>query len=259
MEFDFYKDTPRRFTEVWNCGGGRQSAAILALICMDRLPKPNIAAIADTGRENSSTWEYFEKVLLPAARSIGMEIIRIPKEQYATVDLWGGADGNTLLIPAFTTETGKVGKLPNFCSNEWKTRVVARWLSEQGVSNIRKWLGFSVDEPLRWMPHQRNDFVYCPLVELEVTKPGCFKLCAEMKWPAPVHSSCWMCPNKSDNEWIDLKDNHPADFANAVAIDYDIRKRDPHAWLHQSALPLDQVKFEPSKAGTQCPTGECFV
>ena len=36
---------------------------------------------------------------------------RVAKEGWATKDLYGGADGDTLLIPAFTTHGGDVGKL----------------------------------------------------------------------------------------------------------------------------------------------------
>lgn len=259
--FEFFDNTPRRFTEVWKCGGGRQSAAILALIIQGKLPKPDIAAIADTGRENSSTWVYLDNVLQPAAEACGIEIVRIPKEVYATVDLWGGADGETLLIPAYTTENGKVGKLSNFCTNEWKTRIVDRWLAEQGVvSNVRKWLGFSVDEPKRYLKHAANDFIRTPLVELNVTKPGCFALVREMGWPPPIHSSCWMCPNKSDTEWIDERDNRPEDFAKAVALDQEIRIRDPHAWLHPSCTPLSNVTLDPARdKELPCDSGNCFT
>lgn len=247
------------FTEVWNCGGGRQSAAILALIVKGVIQKPDAAAIADTGRENSSTWKYMEEVLQPAAKSIGIEIVRIPKEKYATVDLWGGADDQTLLIPAFTTENGKVGKLPNYCSNEWKTRVIERFLRGLGVKNIRKWLGFSVDEPKRWIPKQNNHRIYMPLVGQQVTKKGCFDLVSEMGWPAPVHSSCWMCPNKSDVEWLDLKQNHPQDFALAVQFQKEIQLRDGHAWLHSSCKPLEEIEFKPTNNGLPCDSGNCFT
>lgn len=259
VEQPFLLDVPRTFTEVWNCGGGRQSAAILALIIKGHLPKPHIAAIADTGRENSSTWKYLDQVLRPAAKAFGIEIIRIPKEKYATVDLWGGADGETLLIPAFTTENGEVGKLPNFCSNEWKTRVVARWLSELGITNVRRWLGFSVDEPTRYLKKVGDDYIRLPLVDLKVTKSGCFELVREMGWPAPVHSSCWMCPNKSDDEWIDQKTNHPEDFKKAAEFQREIQKRDPHAWLHESCKPLEEVKFVPSDTPRACDSGNCFT
>lgn len=253
-------DVERKFVEVWNCGGGRQSAAILALIIQGKLPKPDICAIADTGRENSSTWEYLNGTLQPAAKAFGLEIVRIPKSIYATVDLWGGKELETLLIPAFTTANGKVGKLSNFCSNEWKTRVVQRWLSKKGVTTARNWLGFSIDEPKRWIPRKDDEWTRLPLVEQGITKEGCFKAVAEMGWKLPSHSSCWMCPNKSDSEWIDLKTNYPQDFESAAQLQREIQAIDPHAWLHGSCKPLEDVAFNPAdNKGRPCDSGNCFV
>ena len=38
-------------TNIWNYGGGAQSCAIAVLILQGRLPKPDFAVIADTGRK----------------------------------------------------------------------------------------------------------------------------------------------------------------------------------------------------------------
>lgn len=56
---------PKR-TVIWNSGGGTQSAAIAALIVTGKLPKPDLAVIADTGRERSSTWDYLDRHIAPA-------------------------------------------------------------------------------------------------------------------------------------------------------------------------------------------------
>jgi hypothetical protein len=59
---------------VWSCGGGTQSAAISALIVRGELPKPSAAIIADTGREASETWRYYECTLKPALEAQAAEI-----------------------------------------------------------------------------------------------------------------------------------------------------------------------------------------
>lgn len=48
----------KRVLEVWSCGGGVQSVAIGALIVGGKLPMPDVAVIADTGRETGRTWAY---------------------------------------------------------------------------------------------------------------------------------------------------------------------------------------------------------
>ena len=52
--------------QIWSYGGGTQSAAIAALIVSGKLPVPDVAVIADTGREVSSTWDYLRDVVQPA-------------------------------------------------------------------------------------------------------------------------------------------------------------------------------------------------
>lgn len=52
-------------TIVWSYGGGVQSAAIGVLIREGVLPVPDLAVIADTGRERRSTWEYLRRFMQP--------------------------------------------------------------------------------------------------------------------------------------------------------------------------------------------------
>jgi len=136
-------------TQVWSCGGGTQSAAVAALIIQGRLPKPDLAVIVDTEREKSSTWRYLDDVIRPNLAKVGLAVERVPKSRFATVDLYGGKDGDTLLIPAFTTQNGSVGKMETFCSVEWKREVTARWLRSLGVEQARVWIGISRDEMRR--------------------------------------------------------------------------------------------------------------
>lgn len=137
---------------VWSYGGGKQSVAIAALIVQGELPKPDLIVMADTGRERSSTWRYLDDWIRPILSQQGLEV-HIAPHSLSTVDLWRGeiVDGEgkeTLLIPAFTTltKTGEVAKLPTYCSNEWKRRVVMRWLKAQGIDRAEMWLGISRDE-----------------------------------------------------------------------------------------------------------------
>jgi len=227
--------------QVWSCGGGVQSAAIGALIVQDRLPKPDFAVIVDTERERESTWQYFDTVLHPALLAVGVDIVRVRKSDYATVDLWGGADGDTCLIPAFTDGAGK---LPGYCSNEWKSRVVSRWLRAQGVvpTKAKTWIGISVDEMRRVRSGQGNRY---PLIfDVTMRREGCLALVRSMGWPQPPRSSCWMCPNAVNDEWRRLRDEWPDDWQRAIDLEREIRSRDPRITLHRSGLPLDQSPID---------------
>lgn len=242
---------------VWMYGGGRQSACIAALIYMGKLPAPDIAAIADTGREKAWTWTYLKEIIQPR---LPFPIHIVPKSEFATVDLWGGADGKTLLIPAYTNESGEIGKLKNFCSNEWKVRVVERWLRRRGITAFQAWIGFSINEAKRWvkMRNTKGDTVRFPLVDdVPTTAEQAVKLVQDMPWPTPHHSACWCCPNMQDDEWQELSAD---EFEKACVLDEEIRKVDQHAFLHKSCRPLRQVQFSKAKEEPRpCDSGVCFV
>lgn len=250
--------------QVWSCGGGTQSAAIGALICTGQLERPDIAVMVDTERECSSTWDYFDRVLHPKLMEAGVDIKRINKSDYATVDLWGGEDGKTLELPAFTTQEGSVSKLPTFCSGEWKTRVVQRYCNEvfPDARGFDQWIGISRDEPER-MRFQKGKWEYKhPLIDDKrlMSRQDCISLVISLGWGRPPRSRCWMCPNQLQAEWNDLKANAPEDFAKAIAIDHDIRAIDKFAFLHQSGKPLSEMpEDQPDLFGSTCMGGLCFV
>jgi hypothetical protein len=249
---------------MWSSGGGVQSTAIAALIVQGRLPKPDLAVIADTERELSTTWAYMEATTLPALASVGVTLHRVKKSAYATVDLYGGKDGNTLLIPAFTTQGDDIGKLSGFCSNEWKKRVIQRWATrEHGVKAAMQWVGISTDEARRATASANGKWgTRYPLIELNMSRADCFAAVEAMGWPEPPRSSCWMCPNHHESEWLWQRMAAPQDHRKAIVFDREMRKRDPHAWLHPSATPLEGVVFDEANEvmfGKNCQTGLCFV
>ena len=250
-------------TQIWASGGGVQSTAIAALIVLGRLQKPDLAVIADTGREQSTTWSYMEQVTVPALAKVGVNLQRVHAKDYATVDLYGGADGESLLIPAFTNQSGEMGKLPAFCSNEWKQRVVRRWATQQGTEAADMWLGISTDEMQRLTFPKSNKWRHIfPLVDQRLNRYESEQLAERMGWPKPPRSSCWMCPNHTQHEWRNIRDNKPDDWKEAVRFDRDIRKRDPNAFLHPDCIPLDQADLSDLNGvlfGHGCQSGHCFV
>ena len=58
-----------------------------ALIVQGKLPKPDIMAIVDTGREMPTTWEYLDQVTRPAMKKIGIDVHRVKAMKYA--NNWG--------------------------------------------------------------------------------------------------------------------------------------------------------------------------
>lgn len=253
-------DTPA-FT-VLNYGGGRQTVAICVLIARGVLPRPDKIVMADTGRENPSTFEYLSRHVEPLLGNHGLRV-EIASHSLAKVDMY--ANNGNLLVPAFTAN----GKLHAYCSNEWKRRVVDRYLREtQCPGKGVRWIGFSFEEKRRWRAlHGISDGPWttiCPLVDLLVDSQTCVKIIESHGLPQPHRSSCFMCPNKRNNEWRDIRDNYPEEWAEAVRIDEEIRSNDEHGgvWLHHDRVPLanaDLDKEEPREVTKNCTLGTCFI
>ena len=245
---------------VWSYGGGTQTAAIAVLILQGRLPRPDVAVIADTDREIASTWAYLHDVVQPALDSIGLTV-QVAGHELSNYDLWKSDD--YLLIPAFTSMADG-GKLPTYCSDEWKQRVIRRWLRAQGHNDCDVWLGISTDEMERMKPSGLNWYrhVY-PLIEMVPTsRVACAALVESFGWPTPPKSRCWMCPNQSPLMWSDMRKQQPDEFAKAVAFEKEVQQRDEHVWLHKAMIPLvDAVDVTDRQPGLfdGCDSGYCFV
>lgn len=249
-------------TQLWSSGGGVQSAAIAALIVQGHL-RPDLAVIVDTEREQSTTWSYMDEVISPALESVGVILHRVRKSEFEHRDLYGGKDGDTLLMPVFTTQSGDVGKLTNYCSSYWKREIVKRWANAQGVKAVDNWLGISVDEMTRIAAVRGKKWANrYPLVERRMNRGDCVALVKRMGWPAAPRSSCVQCPNHTQGEWRDIRDNKPEDWRLAVETDRAIRMRDPHAFLHADCVPLDQAELDERNGvlfGHNCTSGQCYT
>jgi hypothetical protein len=239
-------------TQSWASGGGTQSAAIAALICTGAL-RPDFGVIVDTQREVSQTWKYHDEIIVPALAKVGVTLHRVPKARYTNIDLWGGKDGDSLLIPAFQNKTGEQGKLPTFCSNEWKSRVMQRFCRDlmPDSKGFDIWLGISRDEAHRMKTGHTGKWQYKhPLIDdgRMLSRQDCRDLVRSMGWPEPPRSRCWMCPNQGPAEWADLEKNWPADAAKANKLERQIQERDPTMYLRDAKA-----------AGGDCMSGFCFT
>lgn len=249
-------------TQIWSSGGGTQSAAIAALICSGKIEPPDLSVIIDTERELSSTWKYHDEVIVPALEKVGVTLHRVKKSDFATVDLYS-KDGD-ILIPAFTDHSGDIGKLPTYCSNEWKSRAAQRWARQQrpDAKAFDVWLGISTDEMKRLrQPIGKWENRY-PLIEQRMNRGDCVALVNRMGWPEPPRSSCKMCPNHTHDEWIRIKRFTPDDFAEAVAFENKMREIDDSLFLHPSGKPLGEIHEDDQNLDfftARCDSGYCFT
>jgi len=252
-------------TIILNYGGGRQTAAICALVAQGVLPKPDRIIIADTGRENPTTWHYLRDFTRPAMKQIGLEIERIPPRSF--YDLWS-ANGNTILIPVWLAN----GTMSSFCSGTWKRDRMDSYLRETGTREGIRWIGFAADEKKRINRMKRSDrtpqwqFRF-PLAEMGMTTAEACLAVERHGWPIPEVSSCWLCPRKKNREWKLIRDEYPALWEQACIADEEIREEDferggTGMWLHHSLKPLriaDLDAKDEASGSRVCSLGVCFV
>lgn len=244
---------------LWSSGGGVQSTAIAVLILTGKLPKPDLAVIADTEREKQSTWDYLERWTGPALEAFGVPLHRVRKSDWCSYDL---EISGSLAMPVFTRANGEVGKLPAYCSDHWKKRVVRRWADAQLTNaQFRVWMGISWDEPRRIRPTFGKWETWYPLFEQRIGRGECVRIVNAFGWPDPPSSSCWMCPNRTAQEWKELG---RTETAKAAELEQVLQQIDPDVYLHQLGIPLLEA-IDKTEIDTQiglwdrCDSGQCFV
>lgn len=253
--------------QLWSCGGGRQSAGMAALIVEGKLPKPDHASMIRLEGEVHTTWPYVDAYIRPAMDRLGIPFTVIDRAKYATRDFWGGEDGETILLPVFTNQSGRPSKMSEYCSGEWKREVGNRWCAEQPgwkEIGVDVWLGISLDERYRRRAPKRQWIqpTY-PLLDLLPTNiGGCLAAVERMGWPTPPRSRCYWCPNQHNREWAELTSE---EWEAACNLDEEIRETDPHAFLHKRMIPLRQVDVRSDESqgelfgsGGGCSSGMCF-
>lgn len=109
-----------------------------------------------------------------------------------------------------------------------------------------QWIGFSTDEIDRVsdarVRYLRNRH---PLLELGMDRDACKRWLAARGWTKVEKSACIGCPYHGNRQWRELRDQHPDEWADAVAFDEAIRKGgarglplNGEAFLHRSRVPL---------------------
>jgi hypothetical protein len=235
------------------------------LIGSGKLERPDLCYMSDTGYEKSSTWPFVNEFIRPQLALAGCELIVKQSKDLTSPDYSGlkSATG-TMLLPAYTSQSGSVGKLSAFCSGKWKRDVAERYFRSLGIATATNWLGISVDEIRRVRNQHRNWLrLRYPLVfEIRMSRLDCVQLIRSTGWSGPIpHSACYMCPNLADAEWVEMKRDWPEDFEKACQIESELRQCDPHFWLHSSCTPLASVDFDAQRtmfADRGC-TGGCFT
>ena len=271
-------------------GLGVQSTALYFQSSMGELPPVEAAIFADLGREKKKTLLYLDFLMNWQAKNDGLPIIIVRKKNLYQDLLTKGdlSERRFSSIPAYTKGAGREeGMLRRQCTLEYKIEQVDIAIREyMEMSNLRGqdigvWKGISTDEwPRMKNPEQLWKTHIYPFTGYAVTKNDSVKLPQRyvrqmsrveiIAWykshglPIPPKSSCVFCPYQSDEAWIEMKDNDPDDFEAACLVDEAIRDSSDKGitnavYLHQSLVPLREVKFNHSTLWHGECSGECHT
>ena len=263
----------KKIFRVISLGAGVQSSTLAMLYENGILrPIPDLAVFADTQAEPDAVYEYLDflnqkiKSFPIITCSHGNLVKDVEKGKLSPPFFVYKSDERYKIELAewhkdkdkkFRPRPKQTGMLRRQCTSNYKIRVIHKAIKEflgypkykRVKEQVEVILGISTDEITRmkdsnvkWITHK------FPLIDdLNWSREDCLSYFKKQNLPTPARSACWMCPYHNDNEWIDLKQNHPKEFQKAVDFDEKIRKLKGlkyQNYLHRSCKPLGEVSFK---------------
>lgn len=270
---------------VISLGAGVQSTTVALMAAHGEItPMPDCAIFADTGWEPQPVYDHLAwlssgNVLPFPVRKVSAGDIRAD-----TVSKNSPRSGRFASIPWFLRQTKPSGAYQDGrgkrqCTAHYKIEPIAMALRTLlGVGprgyiardTVEIWIGISRDEAHRMKPpRQRYQKGRWPLLELNMTRQDCLRWLERHGYPRPPKSSCIGCPYHSNAMWREMRDQRPAEFGDAVALDRLIRDGGTargirgQQFMHRQMVPLDEADLadppaEPDLFGEEC-EGMCGV
>lgn len=244
-------------------GVGVQSSTLLMMYEHGEItPKPDHAIFANTLREPRAVYRY----LAWLRQQTSIPIIEVTRGDLveAALTVRRTRDGERTyiktgvpvhMVDSVTGERAGVGM--RACTRDFKIALInakARQLlgggpQRGGEVRVMMAIGISLDEVDRMKPNPKKWIKsHWPLVDAGMSRADCLAWMEAHSYPLPPKSACIHCGWRSDDQWLALE---PDEMAEAVRIDYALRAAYAQTtamkgvpYLHESRIPLDQVKFK---------------
>ncbi len=217
-------------------GGGVQSTALLVLAAQGEIPFRR-AYFCNVGSDTEypGTLRYVEEYAKPYAAEHDIEFIELHrtmqagpnKGQQRTLLQEIRRPGSRSIPFPMRVANGMPGNRP--CTENYKRRLVARETRRRGATAThpaRLALGISLDEIGRAkdsnIPHQTNTH---PLLDFGLRRTDCHHVIAAAGLPIPPKSACWFCPMKTPDQWLRMRQQEPALFAEACQLEAEMIAR----------------------------------
>lgn len=270
-------------TRVFSFGGGTQSMAVMVLQAQRKIIPYDAFIFSNVGddSENPDTLEYLERHAKPFGLAHGLKFIEVQKvrrggQKDTLVSLIERTE-RSIPIPA-RMSNGAPGN--RTCTDDFKIKIVDKWIKQHGYSHAVIGLGISIDEFSRmrdshWHDkygkrkfgfQKRRDY---PLIDLRLSRHDCVALLVHAGLPIPPKSSCFFCPFTRRAEWIEMKREKPALFEKAIQIEATINAKrglleKDRVYLHADVVPLaqavgDQQRLFSGELMDACESGYCLT
>jgi hypothetical protein len=258
---------------ILSLGAGVQSTTLLLLAAEGRLPKLDGAVFSDTGWEPAAVYAHLDRIEREIAQPAGIPIYRVsagniredalnPEHRFASMPLF------------IKNQDGGDGMTRRQCTSEYKLKPIK--------VQVRQLLGFPHPKPVprgvfaeQWIGISRDEFGRAkdsgiqylrsafPLLDMGGaadgregwTRDDCTRYLTSRGYGTTPKSACIGCPFHGNAQWRTLRDEQPAEWADAVAFDAAIRSGNARgnangkpllgeAYLHRSRLPLAQAPID---------------
>lgn len=226
------RDWKKEPLQVLSMGGGVQSTAMLGLIKMGLLPKPDIVVHADTGSELPETEVHIEEVVKPACEALGIPFA-IARSHRGTLH-----DDYMRLraIPMIGVRS---------CTKNFKIDPQRRLVREivgrgRGSPLAVFWLGITTDEERRSLVKKKDHPRYgqrnidtdvqwahtsYPLLDVyPQSRADCERVNAMMGWTIGK-SGCFCCPYMGVKSHQRVRKDYPELFAISVLMERTVEAR----------------------------------
>lgn len=244
-------------------GAGVQSTTLYLMASRGELAiKPDVAIFADTQAEPQWVYDNLARLMdigtipihVVSAGSLGHQIYTATASQdrFVSIPFW------------VRGKNGRASPGRRQCTREYKiTPVHQKVRSLLGLRKHQKGskfkvlelIGISKDEMQR-MAKSRVSWVQTdwPLItQKRMNRDDCKAYLTALDYPLPQKSACVFCPYRHRDEWLQLKRDHPKEFARAVRWDELLRAEGPARgmqglqYISKDLIPLAELTstFEP--------------
>lgn len=236
---------------VLSLGAGVQSTVLALMAAHGEIdgPPPDLAIFANTGDESAKTLENV--AWLGSGNVLPFPVVTVSgpgRLRDAVLDRASGRAAGFQPVPFYTAK----GMGKRECTSHYKIEPINRELRRllgykprQRIpeASVEVWIGISTDEVVRaGAAHERWIANRHPLLERQMSRQDCIAWLVKHGYPVPPNSACIFCPFMDDRARRAQRDNDPAEYAEACAIDRALRAPGRRSeFIHPSRKPLSEV------------------